>query len=526
MIRRVKEFAKRHWPALTLRTILFGTLIFVAVLPGIAAVFLRVYENTLVQQTEAELIAQGAVLASAYKTAWREELHEKGRDSAAQAAEAPHIDLRTNAILPPQPDPVFLGQADPHALAAAARIEPVVRDSRDVTLAATRVLDGHGIVVLGRDDVGRSYAAAVEVRRALAGRTATVLRERGDYEPRYMLEALSRASSIRVHHVRPVIDHGQVIGVIMLSRSPRGLFLGIYQDLGKILLGVAGIFAILVVRAGLLSRGIARPLDELSHATERVAAGRTDVPETPRTAAIEIRALYDNFRTMAAKIEQRSRYLHDFAAAVSHEFKTPIAGIKGALELLEEHGDGMSADQRQRFLANASADADRLSRLVERLLDLARADMTRIDEHSRADVWQAIMRAGAHFRSADLSIAFTEGPSLPEARITDHVLETVLEILLDNSRRAGARTITITANHEDSHVCLTVADDGCGIAQADADRIFEPFFTGRRASGGTGLGLSIAASLLAASGGMIALVPSECGASFAIHLPEALAKAD
>jgi two-component system sensor histidine kinase ChvG len=105
------------------------------------------------------------------------------------------------------------------------------------------------------------------------------------------------------------------------------------------------------------------------------------------------------------------------------------------------------------------------------------------------------------------------------------VLETVVEILLDNSRRAGAHAISIRAAHENSHVCLTIADDGCGIAAADAERIFEPFFTGRRASGGTGLGLSIAASLLAASGGTIALVPSERGAAFSIRIPEAAAGA-
>src|SRR4029453_9226272 len=97
---------------------------------------------------------------------------------------------------------------------------------------------------------------------------------------------------------------------------------------------------------------------------------------------------------MAKRIEQGSRYLQDFAAAVSHEFKTPIAGIRGALELLEEHGDSMSAEERQRFTANAAADADRLQRLVQRLLDLARADLTQIDEHARSDVPRAMRRAG------------------------------------------------------------------------------------------------------------------------------------
>src|SRR3546814_9970249 len=64
---------------------------------------------------------------------------------------------------------------------------------------------------------------------------------------------------------------------------------------------------------------------------------------------------------------------------MSHEFKTPLSGIRGAIELLEDHDATMSAEERRRFLANADADARRLASLVSRLLDLARADMMRGD---------------------------------------------------------------------------------------------------------------------------------------------------
>ena len=74
------------------------------------------------------------------------------------------------------------------------------------------------------------------------------------------------------------------------------------------------------------------------------------IPEPPVTAAIEIQALYANFASMAARIERRSRYLRDFAAAVSHELKTPIAGIKGVLELIDDH-PAMREEERARFLA-------------------------------------------------------------------------------------------------------------------------------------------------------------------------------
>ncbi len=519
MIRRFKALAKRHWPVLSLRTILFGTLLFVAALPGFAAMFLRVYENTLVQQTEAELIAEGAMLEAAYKALWR----EGAPDPAPRklAPEPPRIDLRTMPVRGPQPEPVAAGPPDPHAERVARVVAPIVADASSVTLAATRLLDRHGIVVLGTDDRGRSYANLPEIRAALAGRRVTLLRQRGDYQPRYLLEALSRAASIRVHHVRPVVDSGQVIGVVMLSRSPRGLFFGIYQDRGKIALGAGLILLTLIVLAGLLSRGIARPIDALSEATQDVARGLVHVPDPPVTAAREIRALFENFAIMAERIEHRSRYLRDFAAAVSHEFKTPIAGITGALELLDEHGEAMSKAERRRFISNAAADAERLSRLVQRLLDLARADMTTIAADSRADVAARIAALADAFRTDGFAIHVAPAGALPRARITPEVLDTVVETLIDNSRRAGASGVEIGLRRSGSGLEIAVRDDGGGIAEADRERIVEPFFTGRRESGGTGLGLSIARSLLAATGGSIVAEPVDKGALFTLWLPEA-----
>ena len=87
---------------------------------------------------------------------------------------------------------------------------------------------------------------------------------------------------------------------------------------------------------------------------------------------------------MAEAIARRSRYLRDFAAAVSHEFKTPLAGITGAVELLQDHDETMSAGRARRFLDNIAADSARLSQLVARLLDLARADMARPDADARS----------------------------------------------------------------------------------------------------------------------------------------------
>jgi two-component system sensor histidine kinase ChvG len=513
LITGFKNLLKRYWPSLSLRTILFGTLLFVAALPGVGAVFLRVYENTLVQQTESELIAQSAVLASAYRLAWG--APSQGRRTPTP--EPPQIDLQSNPVLPQEPLPEAAGPSDPRAVKAARELAPIVDDASAVTLSWTRLLDGQGIVVGGQSDLGFSYANLPEVARALKGQPATVLRERYDENPNRFptfLEMLSRAATLRVHHARPVIVDGKVVGVVMVARSPRGLFLGIYQDRGKIAFGVALIFATLLVLAGLLSRGIARPIRVLAAASEHVARGRIEIPDAPVTAAVEIRELYGNFALMADRVQARERYLRDFAAAVSHEFKTPLAGIRGAIELLDEHGAEMDPADRARFLGNAAADAERLARLVQRLLDLARADMA----SAGTDAWTDTAAIARALPAKGIEIA-VEAPDLPPAHIAADALETVLTTLIDNSRHAGATRIAVTLAPVEGAVTIRVADNGKGIGEADRARIFEPFFTGNRETGGTGLGLPIARSLLAATGATIALEPGGPGAAFVLTIP-------
>jgi signal transduction histidine kinase len=312
---------------------------------------------------------------------------------------------------------------------------------------------------------------------------------------------------------------GDVIGVVLLSRSPRGLFLGIYQDRGKIALGTGTIFLILLFLAGLLSRGVSRPIEALSEATENVARGRVTVPEPPATAAVEIKALYENFAAMAERIERRSRYLKDFAAAVSHEFKTPIAGIRGALELLADHGETMSGEERERFIANAMADADRLSHLLQRLLAQARADMAVAAEGARTPLGEPVAAVADAHRGPTLEIEVDVSGALPPVAAPPELIEAVLDTLVENSQQAGAGRVRIAAEQAGARVNLRVSDDGVGVPQGQHERIFEPFHTSRRAQGGSGLGLSIARSLLASVDATIISRPAERGGLFEIKIP-------
>jgi signal transduction histidine kinase len=521
MIRAAKEAIKRRWPPLRLRTILFATLFFVAALPGISAVFLRVYENTLVRQTEAELVAQGAALAAAAAATWPGAPSLKAPLPDDLAPEPPRIDLNSTPILPERPAPAPAPKPpSPDAIAAARSLLPVLAQTRRTTLGGIVLLDRKGTLVAG-PNAGGSLAMLPEVRSALSGAPETVLRRNASYRATYRFEWLSRAAAIRVHHARPIVVDGQVVGILLLSRSARALFKGLYEDRGKIAVGIVAILIVLIVLSGVLSRGIARPIEALGAATRSVASGRGRVPEPSPTAAIEIQGLYRDFAAMADAIERRSRYLRDFAHAMSHEFKTPLAGIRGAIELLEDHDATMSTEDRRRFLANADADARRLASLVSRLLELARADMMRGDDGRTDDPARLLARIAEAAATPDFTVSVECAGALPPIAVAPATIDAVLTTLLDNSRQAGAAHATITAAVADGRAHLRVADDGPGIPPADRERLFTPFFTSRRATGGTGLGLAIARSLLDAIGGAIALVPGNRGATFEIDLPNA-----
>ncbi len=518
MIGRAKDWAKRHWPRLRLRTILFATLFLVAALPGFGAVFLRVYENTLVRQTEAELVAQGTALSAAAAAQWPGVA--PGAPVATQGPESRDgVDLSATPILPERPPPAAAPGIAPDAATAAPHLAPILSAAQRTTLAGILLLDRRGRIVAGGTRRG-SYAALPEVVAALHGRPQTVLRRNAAYRAVYRFEWLSRAVAIRVHYAQPILVDGRVVGVLLLSRSARALFRGLYEDRGKILIGIAAIFALLVVISGVISRGVTRPIEQLGQATRAVASGRGSVPAVPPTAAVEIQGLYADFAVMTAAIERRSRYLRDFAYAVSHEFKTPLAGIRGAIELLRDHPD-MAAHDRHRFLDNADAGAERLAALVTRLLELARADMA-APADAAVDPAPVIARTADAYRADDFAIRIDWATPVPPPPVAlpASTIEHAMACLFENARQAGAAHARVEGRATGRHVTLRVTDGGPGIAPGDRSRLFEPFFTTRREQGGTGLGLAIARSLLEAGGGTIDLVEGEA-TTFHVTLPRA-----
>lgn len=524
----LKSIITRFWPSVRLRTLIFGTLLFVVILPGLGALFLRVYENALLRQTEAELVAQSAALLAAAQvlagdtaTAKRPPRGPNSR-SRYYEPESTAVDLRLSDILNPRPaaQPVAHVPVNPIIENLSNSLPAIMARTSKMTLASIQLVDSNQVVRIGFEE-GLKYEDVAELNTALLGRPVTILRRNASYKPRYAFEWLSRASNLRLHHARPIIINGEVIGAILITRSPRSLFRGLYEDRGKILFGIVVIFGLLLAITAVLARAIVKPVERLSAAARDVSAGHGTIPNNPSLPVVEIDQLYQNFREMAETIERRSHYLRDLAAAVSHEFKTPLTGIKGAVELMKDHGKDMDFADRQRFLSNIDEDAERLSQLVKRLMELANADMQLPDSSSQTDISAVILKVADGFQTDDYQIITILPANLPRGQTDMATIEVIATTLLENSKQAGAKQITIQAKKAGDHIIVDFIDNGPGIPSADIDNIFDPFFTNKRETGGTGLGLAIARSLVSASKGELQLLPFESGAHFQLRLRQA-----
>jgi signal transduction histidine kinase len=222
---------------------------------------------------------------------------------------------------------------------------------------------------------------------------------------------------------------------------------------------------------------------------------------------------------MAATLEQRARYIVGFAASVSHEFKTPMAAIKAAAELLDDGSGTLQPEDRQHLLGVVSDGVVRLERLVRRLVELARADMTRV-ANAATEVGPVLRRVADRYlvRGMAISLSCDEGAvALPA-----DALDAMVTSLLDNAAaHAAGAGVTVTSETKGGEVRITVRDSGPGIREADRDRVFEPFFTTGRAAGGTGLGLPIVRAIASGGGGSVNLLPGDSGAAFLVRLPAA-----
>ena len=499
-----------------LRTILLVVMLSVLFLPLGSIYFLRFYENDLVRKTELELISQSAALAATY----RQLIQQNHLDlSQGYTPISPILDLSSNPVLPRRPA-AKPSQIPTHPLTAQAgqQMQFILASTQQITLAGMRILDANGTVIAGNNEMGLSMAHIYEVQQALQGEYTPVIRERISDEPAPPIASLSRGTKIRLFTAFPIIDQGRVYGVVYLSRTPQNILKHLYANKKKVLF----LTSLILVLTGLLvlfiSSRLSRPIRELIEQTQKVTRGELKTVEVLRQpGTYELFKLSSGFAEMSKTLNERSTYIDRFASHVSHEFKTPLTSMQGTLELLQEHIDDMPLEQRQRFLCNLQEDTERLKRLVNRLLEQARADSTQISSET-SQLVDVIKQLESRFSDTPLKLKYTQEEINVSVKIATNQLKIILNNLLDNSLKHQANIVSITAIQKNGKIILSLLDNGTGISPANRDRIFTPFFTTRRENGGTGLGLGIVESLLKTWNGEIELLESENGALFQVTL--------
>ncbi|MDA8017497.1 MAG: HAMP domain-containing histidine kinase [Thermoanaerobaculia bacterium] len=526
-----------------LRTVLLVVHLLILCLPLVGIFYFRLYESQLVRQTESELIVQGAALAAAQRAALlfaaesrQIEMNGYGRAPSGSTGSAaakesddfdpaiPGLDLARHPVLPqdlPGRQPAL--PPDPLAAAAGTSLAGQLEELQHVSLAGIRILDSNGVVVATTGaEAGLSLAHRPEVAAALAGRKTSVLRHRSVSNPNAALNDIQRTTPWRVVVAFPIesdpVEGGERIwGAVLLARTPMSAAQALWRDRGHLL--AAGLLILAVVSLVTLwsAAKVGRPVRALIDQAERVARGERDAVtplENPGTR--EIARISEAVAEMAGALGERADYISTFAANVSHEFKTPLTSIRGAVELLEEHQDEMSAEERERFLSMLARDARRLERLVERLLELARADVHRLGDET-AGVARILERLGKRFESVHFD---DRGADQLSVRMASETLESVLGNLLDNAVRHAESRIELRAgSNTDGTVCFEVEDDGPGISDANLPRVFDRFFTTRRDDGGSGLGLAIVKALVVAHGGEVGVSSERRRTVFQISLP-------
>lgn len=271
----------------------------------------------------------------------------------------------------------------------------------------------------------------------------------------------------------------------------------------------------------LLAKTMIAPIQELTHAAEKVASGDFS-DKVENSSKDEIGVLTRTFNDMAVQLEhtlddlKRSEQMRrEFVANVSHELRTPITGVKSYAETLAADPD-MPADTRERFLNVILNESDRMTKIVQDLLTLSRFDAGSFEfsfdefsfETSVRDVYNAVrMEAQAHGHVFVLEVE----PGIPRIRGDKARVEQVLMNMVSNAikyTKDGGR-ITIKAGVRGGEVWCSVKDNGIGIPKDDTTKVFDRFYrvdkARSRESGGTGLGLSIAQEIVVRHGGRIDL---------------------
>ncbi len=368
----------------------------------------------------------------------------------------------------------------------------VIVDRKGDAIADSDLVDGL--------EPARNFGARPEIMRALKGAETSGIASSGNLDEEFLYVALPVGSdshgAMRITYPASVVDD-RIQHIWLLLAATGGVVLGI-----------------VFLASLLLARSLTWPLGELERAAEELGAGDLAARAVVAKGPDEMTMLAESFNATAARLEQLVGAQRAFVADASHQLRTPLAALRLRLENLEADVSGQAAED----LDGALAEVRRLSRLVDGLLALTRAEQSSsspasisVDEllAGRADSWDAFA-AERHVR---IESSVRHGLF---ARATPGRLEQVVDNLLNNALEVApeASAVRLVATTQDNWVELRVSDEGPGMTADERARAFDRFWQSPaarrdgRPNGHFGLGLAIVRELVVADGGEVRLEPS------------------
>jgi two-component system sensor histidine kinase CreC len=392
-----------------------------------------------------------------------------------------------------------------------ARIYGILKTNPNLRVYVT---DHTGKVILDSSghDVGQDYSKWLDVSRTL----------KGEYGARTSREDEDGVPGSVMYVAAPILRDGQIVGVLSVGKPSRSFQTFIDMTRDKAWQSATWLFALALLLALAFSYWMTRDLRRLVDHANEVAEGKRD--RIPIEGRSELRRLAQALEHLRAELDGKA-HVEKVSQLLAHELKSPIAAIRGAIELLPDETD---AERRARLEANIAAETARLQRIVEGVLDLARAENRgRLDEREEIafdDLVRDVLATRADRLAGKALRVETE---LAPARVSGSrfLLRQAVANLIDNaadfSPAGGVLAISLAA---DGQARLCIRDHGPGIPDYALPRLFERFYSVPRPDSGersSGLGLNLVQEVARLHGGSIELRNHpEGGAEACLDLPE------
>jgi two-component system sensor histidine kinase ChvG len=466
VIAAVRRFL-RHVARIRYRLLLVNVL--VAAVPIVGISFARMHETQLLAGLERDMIHQAQLVRAMIVT---EALPMRSEALLAAAAR----DTRTR---------IRILDATGTVVADSHRVGPPEGAEHPVPY----LLSGESPTHQAEAPRPINVAERREVKAALAGQYGSATRLWDKQDRVYLFAAL------------PIVREGKVTGVVYVTRSTHDIKLqlfGLRTWLSRLLAATLVATFLLTL---LLATTIARPLGRLTRRAQRIAARQpVEASERLTRRDDEIGQLARAIESMTDELERRAREARTLAADISHEFKTPLTGIRGAAELLRD-GAADEPEARERFLAMIIDDTARLDRVVSRLLELARVDDDR-GVVLPVDLAGLARDCAARPWPVPIAVSF-EGDPVIAGRASQ--LAAAIENLVANAARYAepGTSVRIAIEQRPAATRVTVSNDGAALSPAAQRKVWDRFYSTRIAEGGSGLGLAIVRSVAVAHGGTV-----------------------